>query len=87
MKGGMTTTVARAKEMRPIVEHYVSISKKGGIASFRRLLAKLPKASAEKLFYELAPKYKTRTGGYLRIIKSAKRRKRDAAEVARIEFV
>ncbi|MEK9186049.1 MAG: 50S ribosomal protein L17 [Patescibacteria group bacterium] len=81
------TTTARAKEIRPIVERLVSIAKKQQLPSLRLLLSKLPKESAQKLFYEIAPRYKERVGGYLRIIKEAKRRKRDAAPMAIIEFV
>ena len=50
-------------------------------------MAKLPKKTAYKLYHEIAPKYQERNGGYLRIIKTAKRRKRDGVEVAVIEFV
>jgi large subunit ribosomal protein L17 len=87
LKEKILTTTARAKEIRPIVERLVSIAKKQNLASFRRLLAKLPKGAAQKLYYELAPKYKDRRGGYLRIIKQAKTRKRDAAPLAKIEFI
>ena len=87
MKGRIVTTVARAKEIRPIVEQYVTIAKKNQTAQLRRLLSKLPKNAATKLFYEVAPKYKTRSGGYLRITILAKARMRDGSEMARIEFV
>jgi ribosomal protein L17 len=51
------------------------------------LLAVLPKGAAEKMFYEIGPKYKSRTGGYLRITKNAAQRMRDGANMATIEFV
>jgi large subunit ribosomal protein L17 len=86
-KGKITTTIARAKEIRPIVERFITVGKKGSLASFRTLLAKLPKDAAGKMFYEIAPKYKDRKGGYTRIIKTAKARKRDGSEMAVIEFV
>lgn len=86
-KGRMTTTVARAKEIRPIVERLVTVGKGQELSDFRRLLKSLPKATAAKLFYEIAPRYKDRKGGYLRITKLAKGRVRDAAPMARIEFV
>ncbi|MDP2695920.1 MAG: 50S ribosomal protein L17 [bacterium] len=86
-KESIDTTVARAKSMRPMVERLVSVAKKQHLAGFRSLLAKLPKASAEKLFYEIAPRYKERKGGYLRITKKAITRKRDNASLATIEFV
>jgi len=87
MKERMTTTVARAKEIRPLVERYISIGRRGGVSSLRVLLSRLPKQSAEKLFYDIAPRYKERPGGYVRIIKQAKMRKRDSAPQARIELV
>lgn len=86
-RGRMTTTVARAKDIRPVVERYITIAKKNNVASLRLLLSKLPKKSAEKVFYEVAPRYKDRKGGYVRITKNANRRKRDAAETATIELV
>ncbi len=87
MKESMTTTVPRAKEMRPIVERLVTIGKKANLAAYRTLLSKLPEQAAGKMFYEIAPRYKERQGGYLRIIKNSKARKRDGAETAIIQFV
>jgi len=86
-KGKISTTVARAKEIRPKVEHFVSIAKKQNLASFRRLLASLDKVSAEKLYFEIAPKYKNKTSGFLKITRTDSFRKRDAAEIAVIEFI
>lgn len=86
-KGSMVTTVARAKEIKPVVEKFITLAKKQELSKLRLLMAKLPKESAYKLYHEIAPKYQERNGGYLRIIKTAKRRKRDGAEVAVIEFV
>ncbi|MDP3901377.1 MAG: 50S ribosomal protein L17 [bacterium] len=86
-KEKIETTVARAKEIRPAVERLVTTAKKQQLASLRSLLAKLPKDSAQKLFYEIAPRYKDTKGGYLRIIKKAASRKRDGASLATIEFV
>ena len=45
------------------------------------------KKPAEKVFYDIAPKYKDRKGGYLRIIKTSDVRRRDAAKKAVIEFI
>lgn len=87
MKEKMETTVARAKEIRPVVEKLVTLAKKQKLAYLRMLLAKLPNKSAQKLYFDIAPRYKNRNGGYLRIIKSAQARKRDAAPVATIEFI
>ncbi len=87
MKEKIATTVARAKAIRPVVERMVTVAKKQQLASLRRLLATLPKQSANKLYYEVATRYQNRAGGYLRITKLAKARKRDAAPMAVIEFV
>src|SRR3989338_4420064 len=87
IKERMETTEARAKEIRPIVERLVSHAKKQNLASLRLLLSKLPKDSAQKLYYEIAPRYKERKGGYLRILKSGAVRRRDAVKKSVIEFV
>ncbi len=83
----ITTTEARAKEIKPRVEKLVTLARKQDLASMRILLARLPKESALKLYYEIAPRYKDRRGGYLRIIKIGAVRKRDAAPKTVIEFV
>jgi large subunit ribosomal protein L17 len=86
--GSMATTVARAKSVRVAVEKLVTVAKKQDTAHLRILIARLPhKNSAEKLFYEIAPRYKERKGGYTRIIKQGIARKRDGASTAVIEFV
>ena len=83
----METTVARAKAIRPKVEELMTLAKKQNIASLRLLLSKLPKVAAFKIYYELAKRYENRKGGYLRIVKEAKARKRDGSSMAIIEFV
>ena len=87
MKEKIETTTPRAKEIRPIVERLVTIAKKQQLAGFRILLSKLPKQAAQKLYFDIAPRYKERKGGYLRITKESGARKRDAAPLAVIEFV
>jgi large subunit ribosomal protein L17 len=82
------TTVARAKEIRPIVERFVSIAKRKTLASRRILLARMKNEKVvSKLVDEVAGKYATRSGGYLRIQQNTKMRKRDGSRVATIEFV
>ncbi len=81
------TTHERAKYLKSIVERLVSKAKGGELAHLRYLLERLPKKSAYKLFYELAPRYKERTGGYLRIIKLPFRRLKDGAKISLIEFI
>ena len=87
LRGQITTTPARAKAIRPFVERFVTIGKKQNLASLRLLLSRLPRAAALKIYYEIAPQYASRVGGYTRIIKSAKIRMRDASPTARISFV
>ena len=87
LKERMITTPARAKETKSALERLISTGKRGTLAAFRRLLAELPRQSATKLYYEIAPRYKERKGGCLRIIKQMKSRKRDSAPQAIIEFV
>lgn len=87
MYGRIKTTTTRAKYLKRKVDKLVTIAKKHDLASLRRLLSKLPKKSAYKLFYEIAPKYQKRKGGYTRVIKLPFRRLKDAAELSYIEFV
>lgn len=83
----METTEAKAKSIRPVVEKALTLAKKQNLASLRLLLSRMTKDAANKLYYELAPKYKDRNSGYLRILKMSGKRKRDAAQKAIIEFV
>ena len=86
--GSMATTVERAKSVRMAIEKLVTVAKKQDVAHLRILISRLPhKVSAEKLFYEIAPRYKERKGGYTRIVKQGIARKRDGAATALIEFV
>ena len=87
MKEKIETTEAKAKEIRPMVEKLVTKGKKQNLAALRNLISLVPKRSAEKLYYELSPRYAGKNGGYTRIIKTAEARKNDAAKKAVIEFV
>ena len=80
------TTETRAKEIKPLVEKFITRAKKSDITS-RRLLAKFfsPKI-VKKLCNEIGPKYKNRSGGYTRIIKLGPR-KSDGARIAIIELI
>ena len=88
LRGRIETTEARAKELKGRAEKLVTLGKKQNTASLRLLIARLSnKKIAEKLYYEIAPRYASRPGGYTRVIKTAKFRKRDGARVAVIEFI
>jgi large subunit ribosomal protein L17 len=84
----ISTTEAKAKELRPFVERLVTYGKKGTLASRRFAVAKLGDAEAvKKLFATIAPRYAERAGGYLRIVKRGKRGASDARKLAYIAFV
>ncbi len=84
LKGGITTTVAKAKELRPYVERLVTTGKKGTVASRREVIAHVGNATG-KLF-EISERFQKRAGGYTRIVRLGRVGKR-AIESARIEFV
>lgn len=68
----ITTTEAKAKELRPFVERLVTYGKEGSVAARRRAATKLGEPHNDvlkKLFDDIAPRYKDRTGGYTRVIK------------------
>lgn len=90
MNERIKTTHQRAKVLKSMIERLISKAKKENVQDLNRLrylLERLPKKSAYKLFYEIAPRYKERTGGYVRIIKLPFRRIKDSAEMSLIEFV
>jgi large subunit ribosomal protein L17 len=86
LKGKITTTEPKAKEIRPFVEKLVTKAKLGTLAARRILISRVSEEGASELMDVLAPKYKARAGGYLRITKLPSR-KSDAAKMAVIEFV
>jgi large subunit ribosomal protein L17 len=85
--GGITTTVAKAKRLRPLAERLVTFAKQGDLAARRRVLRTVrDKSVVHTLFTEIGPRYDTRQGGYTRIVKLGPR-KGDNAPMARIELV
>ncbi len=80
------TTEAKAKELRVVAEKSITRARLNTIFSRRMLARTLAPQIVKKLVNEIAPKYKTRTGGYTRIIKLGPR-KSDSAEMAIIELV
>src|SRR6201984_1216868 len=83
----ITTTLPKAKDLRPIVERLITIGKRGGLAGRRRAIARLENTRlADKLMTTLAQRYAARAGGYTRIIKAGFRYGDDAA-MAVIELV
>ncbi|MDB5695903.1 MAG: ribosomal protein [Sphingomonas bacterium] len=83
----ITTTVAKAKELRPYIEKLITLAKKGGLSNRRLAHARLlDDVQLIKLFDTLAGRYATRNGGYTRVIKAGIRAS-DASPMAIIEFV
>ncbi|MDQ7019518.1 MAG: 50S ribosomal protein L17 [Robiginitomaculum sp.] len=83
----ITTTLPKAKELRPIVEKLITLAKKGDLASRRRAAARLrDEAATKKLFDIMGERYKDRQGGYARVLKAGYRYG-DNAPIAVIELV
>ncbi len=86
LRGRIQTSVAKAKEIRPMVEKLITRGKVASLANRRMLIAKLGDEKTVTKLIDTAATYKTRAGGYLRIIKMGPR-KGDASPMAIIEFV
>jgi len=85
--GGITTTEAKAKRLRPYAERLVTQAKRGDLHARRQVLRLVrDKSVVHVLFTEIGPRYATRDGGYTRIVKLGPR-KGDNAPLARIELV
>jgi len=83
----ITTTLPKAKDLRPIVEKLITLGKRGGLHCRRQALSMLQDTKVtEKLFSTLASRYATRQGGYIRILKAGFRHG-DSAAMAVIELV
>lgn len=84
--GAITTTLPKAKELRPQAEKMITVARQGSLAGRRRLIAKLNVDTANRLVDVIAPSLK-RDSGYLRVTRLDQRRVGDNAELATIEFV
>ncbi len=84
--GAITTTLPKAKELRPQAEKMITVARQGSLADRRRLIAKLNVDTANRLVDVIAPSLK-RDSGYLRVTRLDQRRVGDNAELATIEFV
>jgi large subunit ribosomal protein L17 len=83
----ITTTLPKAKDLRPIVEKLVTLGKRGGLHARRQAISEMRDlAMVKKLFEVIGPRYKDRQGGYTRVMKAGFRHG-DSAPVAVIEFV
>ena len=83
----ITTTLPKAKDLRPVIEKMITIGKKNTLHARRQLISRLPRsADFNKIMTELPERYKERNGGYTRIIKKGFRYG-DSAPMAIIEFI
>src|SRR6201993_3058840 len=86
MEERISTTVTKAKAMRPHVEKMITLGKRGDVAARRQAAAYLMTRDAVDKLFEISPRYGDREGGYLRIIRSGFQ-KGDGAEKAFIELL
>lgn len=87
LHGKITTTEAKAKEVRPFAEELITIARVGDLASKRLVASRLSNnAIVKKLTDKIAPQYKDRKGGYTRVVKLP-RRLSDSSKMAIIELV
>ena len=85
--GRIETTEAKAKELRGLADHMITLAKRGDLHARRQVLADIADEEVvHKLFTEIAGKYTDRQGGYTRILKIGPRRG-DAAPMVLIELV
>jgi large subunit ribosomal protein L17 len=85
--GRITTTVTKAKRLRPLAEQLITKAKRGDLHSRRQVLTVVRDRDVmTHLFDDIAPRYSTRNGGYTRVVKTGPRRG-DAAPMAIIELV
>ena len=83
----ITTTLPKAKDLRPVVEKLVTLGKRGDLHARRQAIAQMRDvAMVKKLFDVIGPRYKGRNGGYTRVLKAGFRHG-DSAPVGVIEFV
>ena len=81
------TTLPKAKELRRVAEPLITLGKEDGVANRRLAMSRIgDKEAVGKLFTEIGPRYRTRPGGYLRILKCGFRAG-DAAQMAFVELV
>lgn len=84
----ITTTVEKAKEARRVIDRLITLAKNGDLASKRLAFDRSrDRKVVTKLFGELAERYKTRKGGYTRVLKFSELRRGDAARMALLELV
>jgi large subunit ribosomal protein L17 len=85
--GGIVTTTAKAKELRPFAERLITLARRGDLHARRLVEQKIKSRTVVgRLFSEIGPRFASRPGGYTRILKLG-HRVGDGAETARIELL
>lgn len=85
--GAVTTTVAKAKELRPFAERLITLARRGDLHARRLASQKIKEREVlARLFAEIGPRFAARPGGYTRILKLG-HREGDGADIARIELL
>jgi large subunit ribosomal protein L17 len=83
----IVTTLAKAKDLKRVMDKYITLAKRGDLNSRRLAAARMrEEAMVKKLFETLGPRYKSRSGGYTRVLKAGYRHG-DSAPIAVIELV
>lgn len=83
----IVTTLAKAKDLKRVIDKYITLAKRGDLNSRRLAASRMgDEAMVKKLFETLGPRYKDRSGGYTRVLKAGYRYG-DSAPVAVIEFI
>ena len=85
-RGKISTTEAKAKELRPFAEKLISEAKKGTLSARRNVSAVVGSRTGKKLVDDIAPKYAERHGGYIRVVRLGVR-KSDGSRISLIELV
>ena len=84
---GLTTTTAKAKELRPFAEKLITLARRGDLHARRQVERRIKdKVILKRLFDEIGPRFASRPGGYIRILKLGFR-PGDGADMARIELL
>ncbi len=88
LRDRIQTTLPKAKQARSDAEKIVTLARKGTLAARRLAASRLHSPEAvKKLFDEIGPRFSDREGGYTRLLKLARARRGDGAEMARLAFV
>ena len=83
--GKINTTLAKAKSLSQFIDKLIAKAKKKDIASRRLVRQNIGDKATNKLFFDIAPRFQNRSGGYTKVLRLG-RRTSDGAEIAQIKF-